>query len=86
MEERRAITFDNKIPLTWLLSCAGTAFVLLITVLWFVAGQSIKLDSMAVQSEKRDAKLEVLIRDNYDARRNADILTMRVEALEKAKK
>lgn len=78
--------FDNKIPLTWLLSCAGTVFLLLFTVLWFVAAQSNKLDTMATQSEKRDAKLEVLIRDNYDARRNADILTMRVEALEKAKK
>jgi len=93
MQERRAVTFDNKIPLTWLLSCAGTVFVLLITVLWFVSGQSNKLDQLVNQADKqerrnleRDAKLESVIRDGYDSKRNADILTLRIDALEKARK
>ena len=93
MEDRRAISFDNKIPLTWLLSSAGTVLLLLITVLWNVANQSNKLDQLVVQSLKneqhnieRDSKFEVLIRDNYEAKRNADVLSIRVDNLEKGHK
>lgn len=90
MEDRRSITFDNKIPLTWLLSSAGTVLVLLITVLWSVANQSYKLDQLVSQASKneqhnieRDTKFELLIRDNYEAKRNSDILSIRVDNLEK---
>lgn len=90
MEDRRSIRFDNKIPLTWLLSSAGTVLLLLITVLWNVANQSNKLDQLVVQSLKneqhnieRDSKFEVLIRDSYEAKRNADVLSIRVDNLEK---
>lgn len=83
MIDRRAISFDNKIPLTWLLTSAGTAFVLLVSVLWNVAGQSNKLDQLFAQAEKierhsaeRDQKLEAVIRENF-------VLGVRIDALEK---
>lgn len=86
MEERRAITFDYKIPLTWLLTTSGTVLVLLLSVLWNVASQSSKLDQLVSQAEKierhsleRDQKLESLIRENY-------VLSVRIEALEKKSK
>jgi hypothetical protein len=86
MQERRAIVFDNKIPLTWLLTSAGTSFVLLLSVLWNVAGQSNKLDQLVAQAEKierhsaeRDQKLEALIRENF-------VLSVRIDALEKKTK
>lgn len=86
------MTIDNKIPLTWLLSSAGAVLVLLATVLWNVAAQSNKLDQLIIQAEKterrnieRDVKLESVIRDNYDTKRNAEILALRIEALEKAR-
>lgn len=91
MEDRRPISFDNKIPLTWLLSSAGTVFILLITVLWNVANQSIKLDQLVLQSLKneqrnieRDSKFDILIRDSYEVKRNVDILSIRVGNLENA--
>lgn len=90
--ERRRIVFDNKIPLTWLLSTGGTVLTLLAALLWNVAAQSNKLDQLITQSEKmesnnqaRDVKLEALIRDGYESKRNAEILNMRIDALEKAK-
>lgn len=92
MDDRRRIVFDNKIPLTWLLSSAGTVLTLLAVLLWNVAAQSNKLDQLITQSEKvernnqaRDAKLESLLRDGYEAKRNAEILNIRIEALEKAR-
>lgn len=78
--------FDNKIPLTWLLTSGGTGLVLLLTVLWNVASQSSKLDQLVAQTEKierhsveRDQKLEALIRENF-------VLSVRLEALEKKSK
>lgn len=74
--------FDNKIPLTWLLTSAGTVFVLLVSVLWNVASQSNKLDQLVIQAEKnerhsieRDQRLEALIRENF-------VLSVRIKALE----
>jgi hypothetical protein len=91
MEDRR-ITFDNKIPLTWLLTSASTVLVLLATLLWNVAAQSNKLDQLIIQADKadrrnveRDVKLEAVIRDTYDTKRNSEILGLRIEALEKAR-
>lgn len=90
MQERRRIQFDNKIPLTWLLSTAGTVLFLLLSVLWNVAGQSNKLDQLVSRFEKlerhnvdRDTKLEVISRDAYDARREAEVLKVRVDNMEK---
>lgn len=92
MDDRRRIVFDNKIPLTWLLSSAGTVLTLLAVLLWNVAAQSNKLDQLITQSEKmertnlaRDIKLETLIRDGYESKRNTEILNMRIDALEKAR-
>lgn len=92
MDDRRRITFDNKIPLTWLLSSGGSILILLAALLWNVANQSNKLDQLITQSEKmernnlaRDEKFESLLRDGYEAKRNAEILNMRIDALEKAK-
>jgi hypothetical protein len=91
MEDRR-ITVDNKIPLTWLLTSACTVLVLLATLLWNVAAQSNKLDQLIIQADKadrrnveRDVKLEAVIRDAYDTKRNSEILGLRIEALEKAR-
>lgn len=82
MQERRAIAFDNKIPLTWLLTSGGTVFTLLVSLLWNVASQSSKLDQLVAQAEKierhsieRDQKLEALIRENF-------VLGVRIKALE----
>lgn len=93
MQERRAIVFDNKIPLTWLLSTAGTVLLLLISVLWNIANQNNKLDQLVTQAERtdsynieRDKKLEALIKDGYEARRVNDLINLRLEAVEKARK
>lgn len=92
MEERRRITFDNKIPLTWLISSCAAILMLLATVLWNIAAQSNKLDQLIVQMDKneqlnlkRDAKLDVLMRDGYDAKKNQEIMTIRIQALERGK-
>jgi hypothetical protein len=91
-EERRRIVFDNKIPLTWLLSSAGSILFLLGILLWNVAAQSNKLDQLILQTDKlekaaaiRDAKFEDLSRESYATKRNEDIMNMRIEALEKAR-
>lgn len=91
VEERRKMVFDNKIPVTWLLSSAGAVLMLLATVLWNVAAQSNKLDQLIVQADKaergnveRDAKLEVVIREGYDSKSKAEIMSLRIEALEKS--
>lgn len=93
MQERRAIVFDNKIPLTWLLSSAGTVLALLVTVLWNVANQNNKLDQLVLQAQKaetynveRDKKLETLMKDGYETRRVSDLINLRLEAVEKVKK
>ncbi|MES2729927.1 MAG: hypothetical protein V4621_07535 [Pseudomonadota bacterium] len=91
-EERRRLVFDNKIPLTWLISSAGGSFLLLASVLWNVAAQSNKLDQLIVQIEKlerrnidRDSKLDLVIRDGYDSRKNDEIMTLRIQSLEREK-
>lgn len=92
MEDRRRIVFDNKIPLTWLLSSCATILMLLTTLLWTIAHQSDKLDQLISQSEKNEQrtqelglKMEAIIKDSYDSKRNYEIMGMRVDALEKAK-
>lgn len=84
--------FDNKIPLTWLLSSAGSIFFLLGVLLWNVAAQSNKLDQLILQTDKleraaavRDGKFEDLSRQNYETKRNTEIMGLRIDALEKAK-
>jgi hypothetical protein len=93
MEDRRRVTFDNNIPLTWLISSCGTILILLATVLWNIASQSNKLDQLIIQMEKseqlnlkRDAKLDVLMRDGFDAKKNEEIMTIRIQALERSHK
>lgn len=91
-EERRRVVFDNKIPLTWLISSAAATFLLLVSVLWNVAAQSNKLDQLIIQMEKlerrnidRDAKLDLVIRDGYDSKKNDEIMTLRIQSLEREK-
>lgn len=86
----QAMVIDNKIPLTWLFSSAGAVLLLLFSLLWTVAGQSNKLDQLIIQAEKnerrnveRDIKFESVIRDGYESKRLVDLLTLRIEALEK---
>lgn len=93
MQERRALVFDNKIPLTWLLTSAGTVLILLVSVLWNVASQSNKLDQLVAQSAKveqsnleRDKRLEALMREGYETRRVSDLINLRLEAVEKVRK
>lgn len=93
MEERRAIVFDNKIPLTWLISSAGTVLLLLITVLWNVANQNNKLDQLVKQAEKsdrytieRDKKIDDLMKEGYESKRLIELMNQRLEAVEKAAK
>jgi len=92
MDDRRRISFDNKIPLTWLISSAATVLFLLGSVLWNVASQGNKLDQLVIQSDKterynieRDAKLDRLIKDGYDIRRNEEIINLRIDSIEKGK-
>lgn len=91
-EERRRIVYDNKLPLTWVLSSAGTALALLATLLWNVAAQSNKLDQLIIQADKnekaniqRDSKMESVIRDAYDSKRNVDILEFKINQISKGK-
>lgn len=84
--------FDNKIPLTWLLSSAGSILFLLGVLLWNVAAQSNKLDQLILQTDKleraaavRDGKFEDLARQNYETKRNTEIMGLRIDALEKAR-
>jgi len=92
MEERRQITFDNKIPLTWIISSCGVILMLLSTLLWNVAAQSNKLDQLISQMDKneqlnlkRDAKLDVLMHDSFDSKKNEEVMTIRIQALERGK-
>lgn len=89
-EERRRITFDNKIPLTWLITSAASILLLLASVLWNVAAQSNKLDQLIIQMDKserlnleRDKRLDVLIRDGYDTKKNEEIMLLRIQVLER---
>ena len=92
VEERRRIVFDNKIPLTWLLSSSASVLTLLAILLWNVAAQSNKLDQLISQMQKldranevRDSKLESFAQDANNYKRDAEIIKMRLDVLEKAK-
>ena len=92
MEERRKIVFDNKIPLTWILSSAASILFLLFVVLWNIASQSSKLDQLIIQSQKeeqnnvnRDAKMDSLVKESYDSKRNIELQNLRLESLERSK-
>lgn len=92
MDDRRRIVFDNKIPLTWLISSGATILLLLTSLLWTVAHQSDKLDELVSQAAKNErrteelnSKMESFIKDSYDSKRTSEILGIRIDALEKAK-
>ena len=81
---------DTKLPLTWLMSTAGTLLIALCTVLWNVSSQSNKLDQLIQSNSKlekrmdeRDGRLDA-VRDSINGiNRSSDSLTLRVESLER---
>lgn len=77
---------EPKISLTWLLSSAGTILAFLGVLLWNVAGQSGKLDTLVANSAKADAKVEVLKDSQYALQRITDTNTLRITALESRNK
>src|SRR5438105_909732 len=85
---------DTKLPLTWLLSTAGTIIITLagITINFNKQTDSLnnKMDTllnsnteMKMQSEKRDGKLDTLREQVYSTQRTVDTLDLRVGTLER---
>lgn len=92
-EEKERQFVDMRVPLSWLLSSAASIIVTLGATLWNIAGQSNKLDQLIITNVKlekrlddRDTRIDGL-RDKISAlERTGDNLTLRIEALERAKK
>ena len=88
MAEQRII--DTKLPLTWLLTTAGTMLAALISVLWNVSAQTNKLEQLIQQQTKierrldeRDARLDRMVADLYEIKRVDDQQSLRIDALER---
>ena len=86
---RQPRIIDTKMPVTWLLTSAGTVLFFLAGTLWQVAGQSNKLDTLITAQSKIEKRLdegtdryEKLKDAQYEQRRINDTLVLRVTALE----
>jgi hypothetical protein len=78
-------TVESRIPITWIVSTVGTILTCLGVLLWNVAGQSSKLDTLVVNSVKSDTKVEVLKEALYSLQRVNDTNTLRITVLESHK-
>lgn len=82
---------DMQLPLPWLLSSAAAITLMMATMVWSVAGQSNKLDQLITNTAKlekrvdeRDSRVELIKDAQYEARRVQDLLTQRIDVLERA--
>lgn len=80
-----------QLPLPWLLSSAAAIILMMATMVWSVAGQSNKLDQLILNTAKlekrvdeRDSRVELMKDAQYEARRVQDLLTQRIDNLERA--
>lgn len=78
------------IPLTWLLSSAGTILLTLAVTLWNIAAQSNKLDQLITSNIKlekrlddRDARIDALRDKLFIYERGIDSIQMRLDLLER---
>lgn len=82
---------DMQLPLPWLLSSVAAIMLTMATMVWSVAGQSNKLDQLITNTSKlekrvdeRDTRVELMKDAQYEARRVQDLLTQRIDNLERA--
>ncbi len=82
---------DMQLPLPWLLSSVAAIMLTMATMVWSVAGQSNKLDQLITNTAKlekrvdeRDNRVELIKDAQYEARRVQDLLTQRIDNLERA--
>jgi outer membrane murein-binding lipoprotein Lpp len=80
-----------QLPLPWLLSSVAAIMLTMATMVWSVAGQSNKLDQLITNTSKlekrvdeRDTRVELMKDAQYEARRVQDLLTQRIDNLERA--
>lgn len=85
------INTDMKLPLPWLLTSVAAIMMSMGGMVWSVAGQSNKLDQLIVNTSKlekrvdeRDSRVEIMKDAQYEARRVQDLLTQRIDNLERA--
>lgn len=81
---------DMKLPLPWLLSSVAAIMMTMGAMVWSVAGQSNKLDQLITNTAKlekrvdeRDSRVEIIKDAQYEARRVQDLLTQRIDNLER---
>lgn len=85
-DEMTELPAETRIPLTWIVTTTGTILAFLSVLLWNVAGQSSKLDTLVVNSVKSDTKVETLRETVFSIQRVQDTNTIRITALEMSKK
>lgn len=80
-----------QLPLTWLISSFAAILMTMAAMVWSVAGQSNKLDQLIANTAKlekrvdeRDSRVELIKDAQYEARRVQDLLTQRIDNLERA--
>jgi ribosomal silencing factor RsfS len=85
-DEMTELPAETRIPLTWIVTTTGTILAFLSVLLWNVAGQSSKLDTLVINSVKSDTKVETLRDTVFSIQRVQDTNTIRITALEMSKK
>ena len=84
---------DMKLPLPWLISGAATIAAFMISLGWQSSAQSSKLDQLIIANIKlekrlddRDIRLDALRDSIYAVQRITDTHSLRITALESARK
>ena len=84
---------DMQLPLTWLISSFAAILMTMAAMVWSVAGQSNKLDQLISNTAKlekrvdeRDNRVELIKDAQYEARRVQDLLTQRIDNLERSQR
>jgi outer membrane murein-binding lipoprotein Lpp len=82
-----------QLPLTWLISSFAAILMTMAAMVWSVAGQSNKLDQLISNTAKlekrvdeRDNRVELIKDAQYEARRVQDLLTQRIDNLERSQR
>ena len=84
---------DLQLPLPWLLSSVVAILLGFTGIIWSVAGQTNKLDQLIANTAKlekrvdeRDSRVEAMKDAQYEARRVQDLLTQRIDNLERGQR
>ncbi len=84
---------DMKLPLPWLISGAATVAAFMISLGWQSSAQSSKLDQLIIANVKlekrlddRDGRIDALRDSIYSLQRINDTHSLRITALESARK